>query len=320
MFGSAILEIAIGLALIYLLLSIVVTGITETFSRIAALRSKNLYAGVKNLLDDLGGTGLAADFYNSSLLKSLTQPGERPALISLFRGDRERRPSYITNEIFRSSLMLLLREKSGESDIAKAIGKLRNDPKLLAESPNLKANLLNFFDEAEQDVQKFTKSVENWFDDGMVRVTGWYKRQAHTVSLAAALVVAVSLNASTLDIAEELWLNESQRTALADVAVKVVEDKKFADSEVEPGNKTAIENAKEALDIINSSQSLPLGWRNIDVRKWKASDWFSHLLGWIITAFALSLGAPFWFETLRKAANLRTAGANPVEQSGKPGS
>lgn len=34
-------------------------------------------------------------------------------------------------------------------------------------------------------------------------------------------------------------------------------------------------------------------------------------LGWIITAAALSLGAPFWFDTLGKLASLRKAGPPP---------
>ena len=35
------------------------------------------------------------------------------------------------------------------------------------------------------------------------------------------------------------------------------------------------------------------------------------LLGWIITAFAISLGAQFWFDLLTKFVNLRAAGPKP---------
>jgi hypothetical protein len=39
-----------------------------------------------------------------------------------------------------------------------------------------------------------------------------------------------------------------------------------------------------------------------------------HLLGWILTAIAASLGAPFWFDTLSKFMNVRAAGNSPTEK------
>lgn len=40
----------------------------------------------------------------------------------------------------------------------------------------------------------------------------------------------------------------------------------------------------------------------------------THLLGWILTAIAASLGAPFWFDTLNKFMNVRAAGTSPDEK------
>src|ERR1700733_4414553 len=39
-----------------------------------------------------------------------------------------------------------------------------------------------------------------------------------------------------------------------------------------------------------------------------------HLVGWILTAIAASLGAPFWFDTLNKFMNVRAAGTSPTEK------
>jgi len=39
-----------------------------------------------------------------------------------------------------------------------------------------------------------------------------------------------------------------------------------------------------------------------------------HLLGMLITALSLSVGAPFWFNMLRELANLRPLLAGKVEQ------
>jgi hypothetical protein len=37
-------------------------------------------------------------------------------------------------------------------------------------------------------------------------------------------------------------------------------------------------------------------------------------VGWILTAVAASLGAPFWFDTLNKFMNVRSVGASPDEK------
>jgi hypothetical protein len=42
--------------------------------------------------------------------------------------------------------------------------------------------------------------------------------------------------------------------------------------------------------------------------------WFWKVLGIIVTALAVSQGAPFWFDILQKAVNLRLAG-NPPSQA-----
>jgi hypothetical protein len=39
-----------------------------------------------------------------------------------------------------------------------------------------------------------------------------------------------------------------------------------------------------------------------------------HIVGWILTAIAASLGAPFWFDTLNKFMNVRAAGTSPTEK------
>jgi hypothetical protein len=37
----------------------------------------------------------------------------------------------------------------------------------------------------------------------------------------------------------------------------------------------------------------------------------SKILGWLLTAGALSLGAPFWFDVLSKFINIRGSGDKP---------
>jgi hypothetical protein len=79
---------------------------------------------------------------------------------------------------------------------------------------------------------------------------------------------------------------------------------------------------KHQLEALN----LPIGWGSVDdvQRKWPGSNftrpggWFDqtrwHLLGWLLTALAISLGAPFWFDLLNKFIVIRSA-VKPHEKS-----
>ena len=74
------------------------------------------------------------------------------------------------------------------------------------------------------------------------------------------------------------------------------------------------------------SLGLPIGWSSADDphRKWPGSNvrdnggWIDqigwHLLGWLLTALAISLGAPFWFDLLNKFIVVRSA-VKPHEKS-----
>ncbi|CAA9454426.1 MAG: Piwi domain protein [uncultured Rubrobacteraceae bacterium] len=71
MFGSEILEVAIGVGVLYLVLSLVCSAITEAVARAFAMRSGTLRSGIRNLLCDPHGEGLARDFYDHPLVKGL---------------------------------------------------------------------------------------------------------------------------------------------------------------------------------------------------------------------------------------------------------
>ena len=61
----------------------------------------------------------------------------------------------------------------------------------------------------------------------------------------------------------------------------------------------------------DNMQVLPASWRS-------AADLLTfHFLGWILTALAASLGAPFWFDTLNRIISIRSAGKAP-EEAPKP--
>jgi|GEM_PF-1316789 len=92
------------------------------------------------------------------------------------------------------------------------------------------------------------------------------------------------------------------------------------------------DSANNRIDALAASQ-LPFGWRRDRAPanfEWKISVWpsaswwqllkrlFWYLLGLIITMYAISSGAPFWFDMLLKIVNIRKSGVRPDPKSSNP--
>ena len=101
MFGSSILEAAIAVIFVYLLLSLMCTALNEGIASLIQQRGKNLFEGIKNLLNDPTFTGLAQQVYNHGLIGGISQNAANP-------GKQTRLPSYISSENFSLALLDIL--------------------------------------------------------------------------------------------------------------------------------------------------------------------------------------------------------------------
>ena len=71
MFGSSILEVAIGLVFVYLLLSLICSAINEIIESFLKNRATDLERGIRELFNQRGGGQMATDFYNHPLINGL---------------------------------------------------------------------------------------------------------------------------------------------------------------------------------------------------------------------------------------------------------
>ena len=85
-------------------------------------------------------------------------------------------------------------------------------------------------------------------------------------------------------------------------------------------------NSKKTDNISNivaeiGGMPIPLGWSSDSFDFFQEPKWIlvllSKLAGWTITALAIFLGAPFWFDLLSKIVNLRGSGGKPKVQEAK---
>jgi hypothetical protein len=285
--GTPIFEVALGLAFIFFLFSLVISSAVEGIASIFQVRETNLERGVERMLGD---PSLAKEVLDNSLVKvDVTS--------------EKRKPAYVSSRNFGLALTQILRRKGrGSAGKAgngkKAMKELARGVGGYADGTPVREQLDGMLEEAQGSVAGFRTAAERWFDDGMDRVSGWYRSWSQIWTCVLALVIAVALNVDTIRIAERLGDN----TALRATVVKQAE-KTAAEEEEEP--KEVGENTEDALGQIKAL-NLPILWGedndNVTV---------NTAIGWLITFLALSLGAPFWFDALSKLAHLKTTGKKP---------
>lgn len=276
----AVLEVVLGLCFLFALLSMVASGANELIAAAFKLRARTLQRGIVNLLND------PADCRALYL---------HPLIQSLYKGSR--RPSYIPRDKFALAL-LDMKVKPAIGAVGDAVSAI---PTTIESLPagQVRDTLDLLWRDARENTDRFRRSVENWFDDSMERVSGWYRRLAQAILLALGLAITVGLNVNTVTVAQRLWTDAPLRAA-------VVERAQLADTATGRTAGDALADVETGLESLGAS-SLPIGWTD-DARP---STWYGALAGWALTAVAIAMGAPFWFDLLGRVARLRSTGVRP---------
>jgi hypothetical protein len=293
MFGSAILDVAIGLISIFLFLSLIGTAINEWVSGILRMRARSLEEGIRNILNDPDGKGLAKAVYDHPLISSLARG----------RG----KPSYIPSRLFALTLMDIIAPTDPQKG-SKTINQMRGGVEKI-EDEGLRKNILIALDEAGDNIHEARQNIEKWFDDGMERVSGWYKRKIQWITLGYAFLITIFLNVDTLAVTNALYRDSTVRAGMVAAAQEMVK---------QPTGDTSTKKTEETIKEVKAEFEqikLPIGWdiaaKPEPPSKTPVCDWIVRICGWIITAFAVTLGAPFWFDVLSKFINIRSAGIKP---------
>ncbi|MEL6930856.1 MAG: hypothetical protein AAFO95_19830, partial [Cyanobacteria bacterium J06600_6] len=169
-------------------------------------------------------------------------------------------------------------------------------------------------------LSQFKQEIENWFINSQDRTSGTYKRNSKIGLFFIGLLAALLANANSFHIVENLH-DESVREAVVTHAVATAnecEAKKVEEKQAKEGeNRTDLDICIETkVNAALKSNKLPIGWfesSDQSKNKWlKALKViFYDFLGLVITSLAIMMGAPFWFDLLKKFVNVRNAGPKP---------
>jgi len=315
------LDVAFGLIFVFFIFALVCSGLNEAIASWARWRAQDLERGLWELLQDpKQGAAALEKLKQHPLINPMLHPEYKKSGTAVTPanssnpGDppkttrRTDFPSYLPSRTFTTALLGFEQRAvsvTRDGDLKEA---LRKVDKSIQEIPSdrVQEALTALLHSAQGDAVVFRRTVEQWYDDHMERVSGWYRRRIQKVLWVLAFLIAFTVNVDALQIAKRLWVEPSVRAALVNQA-------QTASSR--SSNQT---NPTSELD----SLPVPLGWHLASARhdpqgfpfyeKW-SMFWtlLTKLIGLSLTAVAITFGAPFWFDTLSKLARLRNSGAPP---------
>jgi hypothetical protein len=278
MLGSTVLEVAIGLTFCFGTVALIVTTLQEALASIFRLRANTLLAGVKSMLNDPNFTQLAQAVYTHPLVNPHGDGGAAD------ERDLKSKPSYIEPAHFAIALIDTIQQQ-GPATMA-ALGQAIEQ----IDDPQVKRAMQGLFKRAT-DLQHFQQLVAGWFDNAMERVSGAYKRQQLLISFLLSLLVAIFFNVDSIHLFRTLWQH--------------------------PALSANINGAPGMLDqaTVKAFMELPIGW--VTFPPVFNAAFTLQVAGWLVTAATTLFGAPFWFDILQRAVQMRGTGSKP-EESVKP--
>lgn len=187
-------------------------------------------------------------------------------------------------------------------------------------------------DEVMTPLRGKLREIESWYDTVMKSFEERYNRGMKTYAFVISLVVAVWLNANIFNIYQDISANADKRAAIVNAGQGALQSyQEQLGASVVTGNQVAKKELKELIETTkediekHSKEYATFGfktwkdeWKFLfgdkqkstaeldDKQKSAAKQGFwekvlhvlTMLLGWLIMAALLSLGAPFWHDAL----------------------
>ncbi len=253
----------------------------------------------------------------------------------LSRKARRSLPAYVSGRTFARALIdVVVPDATGQTGLGAGIDAIRSGLEADAAKQargqrpllddDLRDQLTRFLNEAGADVGAFRACIEQWYDDHMSRVSGWYKRKVRWISLGIAAVLVLGLNLNAVETTRSLYSDEALRGAvvtqatqaadcgsktpaacLRDVQREIGRRDGRAARRLGRGDRLRGRRRRARPPTGSGSPRRPAAtWRDLGAL-------LLLLLGWAVMVGATVPGARFWFDALSKLGSLRSTGPKP---------
>lgn len=329
----ALVETVLAAAFIFAFLSLIASSIKELIENFVQKRKKDMRGAILDLLGESGGRTL----FQSQLMNVITSQDSATANPDLHK----HWPSYLDANTFARTVSTMLHDVAfrrlwDDSPLGRAVAPLT------ASGQDLVSTIEMLFQQRMERVEGgFKRNAQVWlFAIGLVLAVALDADGLHLIARVRAdvalreTVVAVATRSPTAELAGGLCplgqgkdeqgsaAGTSQQNANAMEAPPAsgaplpAQGNAPGDSHDSPASESvSLQQISACVD-----QALPgvLGWT--EARRQAMGGCGSTLLmavlGYLLTAAAISLGAPFWFDVLGKVSNLRSTLKSPDQGKG----
>ncbi|MGJ8641386.1 MAG: lipase family protein [Opitutaceae bacterium] len=339
------LEIFIGLFFVYLVLSTLVTSVSEILIARRNTKARVLRESIRRLF--CGNKALEQEFFNDPEIKSLIDPKRLEKAEKNSKYQCHVAPSALESETFAKVLLRIL-----EKEPSHTLGTFRAALEswcVQSQAEDQKAKRLELagilyrqidnaavLQQADPQLRErdaLLTAIGAWYEEGMERSRGIFRRIVQKYVLFSALLITVLLNADTIRIVQALSNNE----AVLSTTVKAALTQKGEISNIPSSDKSKKDFQEIVEKLENSAVELenvgvPLGWDSYEWEKLKQTDtsfwlaaggvlgyFFLKIVGLGATTIAASLGAPFWYDILNKLAKVRSSASSQGSQKSEGG-
>ncbi len=306
------LDVTIGLIVVFLLVSLICTALNEWIEGLIKRRAADLARGIKELLQDPKGEGLTRTLYSHPLINGLYKSNyDSNKNLNL--------PSYIPSRNFALALYDIV----SRADAAPAAPGSLADQIDKDQLSKMKQVLSTLKITSGENVDKTIKSIEDWYNGSMDTVSGWYKRRVQRILIFLGFIVSFIMNIDTIAIFKSLNNDPAIRNSLVAAAQEFAKCPPPC-NQADTGAMARVEMNSQKLRELR----LPVGWNWQPPKDPDPSyvtnyylaipqdrvAWIFKILGLLITAMAVSLGASFWFDMLNRIMVVRST-VKPKEKS-----
>jgi hypothetical protein len=317
------IDVLIGLAVIMLALSMAVTVITQFVTTVLNSRGLYLKRGLVDLLAQIDPklteqiAGKVAEWVlkhplvNATFgrLGSVVHREEFTRLLLDAAGGDDKK---LDADAFEALKQALKNNGIDQPDVV-----LKNiraaSLQLESSSPELAASVrssLAILQEAKSDL---VAKVNGWFDQTMDRVAQRFTAHTRAIAFIAAVLVAVVLQVDTVLLVNRLSADDKLRDAFLAKARSMQQPAASQPTATPPAAPASdgAEIDREYLAFLADHGLITVPHSFDDwTRRWNEISSF----GVVVTALLLSLGAPFWYNALRRLLQLRSVLAEKDDQ------
>ncbi len=350
----SLLDVAIGLVLMFFLLSTLGSVLVELLAALRKWRNRLLRDSVAALVE----APLVLSFWGHPLLRPLfeeqpladcdDQEGlwSRVKCASRKTGayilPKSAAPAYLDSSLFATVVLDLASGQGRAGRIPPTAAAWEHTIRThLPSSPgannDLQDRLLALLRQVPPEATEFTTAfkaeIVRWFDEAMKRTSGEYRRLVQRALLFVGLGLALALNCDAIRIAYVLYQNPSLREQVAQQAATLVRE---TPPTTAPAGDTTVAalradlqgNVRQLRDL--TKVGFPIGWmpetednfiylKNSDTGGEPGlTSYLAKIGGLLASALAVCLGAPFWFDLLGRLVKLRSAAGAEAEKPKSP--